>query len=183
MCNQPLLSTFFVKPLGSLSGGADFLFTVVWTTPGNSQSPCPQPAFPSQISSARPQGERELLDAQTAPACTAKSSMRLCVCTRSCYKICTARCTQGGLRLGMPNKTFERHWFFFIFTTISWKWFPCWCVQYSPGCGCIRTLSQTAAQRKEHTGTGKVRTAKPHTFGDALSKNKLITLTAFFPEK
>jgi len=62
-------------------------------------------------------------------------------------------------------------------------------VQYSPGCGCIRTLSQTAAQRKEHTGkdkctgTGKVRTAKPHTFGDALSKNKLITLTAFFPEK
>jgi len=79
----------------------------------------------------------------------------------------------------------------FVFPIISWK-------QFLPlrheidtaepvvlsGCS-----SKPAVQRTGQTGKDKstvtrgVRTVKSHTFRDALSKNKLITLTAFFPEK
>lgn len=130
-----------------------------------------------------------LLGAQRTPAYLAESRMRPFIYSGSWYKSVQPHGLRVGSGLGMLSKSFGRHWslYFpnsFLETVPSLTHeiqLSLWL--YQDALPNQQSGEQGKWRKKNAQGTWGVRTVKSHTFRDALSKNKLITLTAFFPEK
>lgn len=133
-----------------------------------------------------------LLGAQSAPNYPAKGRTRSFVCSAAGHgtRYVQPRVLRGGSRFGMLSRTFGSCRSF-CFPNNFWETVPPHTDRWDmakpvllSGCSLKQTMWRRGQMRKDKCmGTWCVRTVKSHTFRDALSKNKLITLTAFFPEK